>query len=98
MPSQRHNQCVFQAYYNALYNLKEDISTSQITDSGITGFLEALNLPKLSSEWLANFNAPFSIKEVSQAIAALPKGKASGPDGFLPEYYKLFTKTLAPHM
>lgn len=88
----------FGAYYHMLYNLKNDPHTTQPIESGMLGFLEPVTLLKLFSEQLTFLNAPFSIKEVSQAISSLPKDKAPGPDGFSAEHYKLFNNALAPHI
>lgn len=96
-----HPKCIanaFQAYYSAPYNLKDDPSVTQPTKMGISGFLETLNLPKLSVDQLSIFKAPFTTEEILRATSTLPNGKTSGTDSFLAEYYKLFSNTLSPHM
>lgn len=88
----------FKEYYRKLYNLKDDPSVKQPTDSNIENFLASLQLPTLSDEQLSTPNAPFTINEINHVISSLPNGKAPGPDGFFAEYYKSFSKTLNPYL
>lgn len=49
-------------------------------------------------EQLEALEAPISLNEVLIDIDALKVGKAQGPDGFLPEFYKTFKFILGPKL
>lgn len=48
------------AYYNTLYNLKDDHLISQPTPEIISVFQDSVSVPKLKTEQLMVLNAPFS--------------------------------------
>lgn len=51
-------------------------------------FFDGINLPSLSEENSRNLCRPITAQEVMETIKSLPSGKAPGPDGFGPEFYK----------
>lgn len=55
-------------------------------------FLDKLELPSLNDEQKRQINRPITEDEVLEAIKTLNGGKAPGPDGFGPEFYKTFSK------
>lgn len=44
---------------------------------------------RLTQEQTNKLNVPVTIEEISQAITKLELGKAPGPDGYSPDYYKI---------
>ena len=42
-----------------------------------------------------SYNVPFTLDEITSAIRSFQSGKAAGPDGFGPEFYKTFCDILA---
>lgn len=58
----------FREYYSSLYNLKEDLTIPHPNESGITGFLESLQLPSLSKNLMNSLNVPFTIPEIEKAL------------------------------
>lgn len=64
-----------------------DMATAQ-------AFLDQIYLP--DAPLLTHRNAPITDQEVSKAISFLTNGKAPGPDGFTPEYYKMAADIVVP--
>uniref|UniRef100_A0A3P9C0F7 Reverse transcriptase domain-containing protein n=1 Tax=Maylandia zebra TaxID=106582 RepID=A0A3P9C0F7_9CICH len=58
-------------------------------------FLDTVNLPILSEESRLDLCSPIRVQEVLDAIKSLQSGKAPGPDGFGPEFYKKMAKHVA---
>ena len=52
------------------------------------------DIPQLAMDENEILTAPFSKKEVFEAISQMKNNEAPGPDGFLAEFYK---KVLAHH-
>lgn len=78
----------FRAYYNDLYNIKEDKDTIQPSQDEILQFLAQVNLPSISPTQLSSLNTPLTVPEIVQAINNLPNSNSPGPNGFNGEYYK----------
>ena len=57
-------------------------------------FLDKIKCPSLSDEQKAALCRPISKDEVSETISNLQGGKAPGPDGFGPDFYKTFCKVV----
>uniref|UniRef100_A0A8P4KRJ8 Reverse transcriptase domain-containing protein n=1 Tax=Dicentrarchus labrax TaxID=13489 RepID=A0A8P4KRJ8_DICLA len=76
-------------FYKGLYS-------SECTSSSKTraAFLNKIKLPSLSDVQKADLCKPISKEEVLQAIRTLKGGKAPGPDGFGPEFYKTFSQEI----
>lgn len=70
----------------------KDLYSSECTssDGARAEFLNKIRLPSLSDEQQAALCRPISKDEVLEAISTLKGGKAPGPDGFGPEFYKTF--------
>ncbi len=82
---------IFTKYYKLLY-------TSEIckSDPPINAFLEQLNLPQINEQQQQALNKPITCAEINEAIDDIPSGKAAGPDGFPPEFYKAFKDIITP--
>ncbi|XDV45285.1 hypothetical protein PO909_013405 [Leuciscus waleckii] len=76
-------------YYKDLYS-----SGSTASSENMATFLNKIKLPSLSDVQKADLYKPVSKEEVLQAIHTLKGGKAPGPDGFGPEFYKTFSQEL----
>ena len=56
-------------------------------------FLEKYNLPKLNEEEEEeSLNRPVTPDEIETVIKKLPTHKSPGPDGFIREFYRAFTR------
>ena len=55
-------------------------------------FLEKYNLPKLNEEEAESLNRPVMPDEIEPVIKKLPTHKSPGPDGFIREFYRAFTR------
>ena len=64
------------------------ISESTTSSHCIQGFLEKLSLPSLSDADKSVLGRPVTSEEIKNAINSLQNGKAPGPDGYGPEFYK----------
>uniref|UniRef100_A0A3P9IJZ9 Reverse transcriptase domain-containing protein n=1 Tax=Oryzias latipes TaxID=8090 RepID=A0A3P9IJZ9_ORYLA len=80
---------IMKLYYQDLYSSQCESSADSRTE-----FLDKIKFPTLSDEQKKILNNSISKEEVSEAISALKGGKAPGPDGFGPEFYKTFSKML----
>ncbi|XDV28526.1 hypothetical protein PO909_031812 [Leuciscus waleckii] len=76
-------------YYKDLYS-----SGSTASSENMATFLNKIKLPSLSDVQKADLYKPVSKEVVLQAIHTLKGGKAPGPDGFGPEFYKTFSQEL----
>uniref|UniRef100_A0A3Q3ASG7 Reverse transcriptase domain-containing protein n=1 Tax=Kryptolebias marmoratus TaxID=37003 RepID=A0A3Q3ASG7_KRYMA len=74
---------VVREFYQKLYS-----SEYSSSDVKVTEFLGDVTLPRLTDGQQEALGAPISQIEVREAIASLKGGKAPGPDGFCPEFYK----------
>uniref|UniRef100_A0A8D0GM46 Reverse transcriptase domain-containing protein n=1 Tax=Sphenodon punctatus TaxID=8508 RepID=A0A8D0GM46_SPHPU len=82
----------FLDFYKGIY------STQNPNELVMKKFLEGIVLPKLNIDQVDFLNTPITDKEVKEAIRASKNNKAVGPDGFPNEFYKIFEKTLVPHL
>lgn len=73
------NKC-FEEFYSEIYT-----STSTTTQEDLNQFFDSLLFPKLDVAIRESLDSDFSLSEV---LRAFPTGKAAGPDGFGPEFYK----------
>lgn len=62
----------------------------------LNAFLEKLNLPKILPEGGQKLDAPLTLPEIIEAINSMNSGKSPGPDGYPVEFFKRFSKQLAP--
>lgn len=74
---------IMRQFYEKLYS-----SECNSSDKRRKQFLDRVPLPCLSDEQREKLNAPLTEEEIRRAIASLKSGKAPGPDGFCPEFYK----------
>ncbi len=70
-------------FYNKLYSTEYNT-----LDELRKSFLDQISLPSLTEEQRELLNRPVTREEVLDAIRTLQSGKAPGPDGYGPEYYK----------
>lgn len=57
-------------------------------------FLDKIHFPSLSEDQKDMLCRPITEEEVSDTIKTLQRGKAPGPDGFGPDFYKTFRKII----
>lgn len=55
-----------------------------------------MHFPKLNECARDELEEPFTLSEILEAIKSFSNGKASGPDGFGVEFYKVNANTIAP--
>lgn len=77
-------------FYQKLYSSECELSEGRRKE-----FLDRVSLPSLSEEQKEKLTAPVTEREVHAAIASLRSGKAPGPDGLCPEFYKKLSHLLA---
>lgn len=67
-----------------------DLYSSECRDSSALrkNFLDKITFPTLSAESSKDLDRPITAQEVMESIKSLRSGKAPGPDGFGPEFYK----------
>lgn len=63
-----------------------------------TSYLGSTNLPLIDPDHLRKLNAPITEEESNVTIRGLSNGKAPGPDGYAPEFYKLMREEITPPM
>lgn len=80
---------VMKTFYKDLYSSELPASSKTCEQC-----LNKIKLPSLSDVQKADLCKPISKEEVLQAIRTLKGGKAPGPDGFGPEFYKTFSQPL----
>jgi hypothetical protein len=56
------------------------------------------DIPQVSEEENQVLTAPFSEEEIKMTIYDMEHNKASGPDGFLVEFYQFFWKIMKPDL
>ncbi len=76
-------------FYYKLYSTECNTS-----DELRKSFLDQVSLPSLTEEQREFLNRPVTGKEVLDAIRTLQSGKAPGPDGYGPEYYKKMSRVV----
>ena len=82
----------FVSYYKTLYN-----SDSPLDLVNQNSFLEGLVFPCISEGTKTELERELNLNDISNAIANMRGGKASGPDGLPIDIYKLFkAKLIAP--
>uniref|UniRef100_A0A8B9GWD5 Reverse transcriptase domain-containing protein n=1 Tax=Astyanax mexicanus TaxID=7994 RepID=A0A8B9GWD5_ASTMX len=81
----------FSAYYSNLYTSE---IPSDRTDMDV--FLNSLQTPSINEELKNDLDLPLEQTEIINAIHALQKGKAPGPDGYPIEFYQAFSNKLSP--
>lgn len=82
---------IFKDFYSDLY------SSESLKDTSLFhNFFLNLEVPTLSSDQKEFLDEPIELREVSSAISAMQNGKSPGPDGFPIDFYKKFSKQLAP--
>lgn len=62
----------------------------------VDSWLKNVPLPKLDDASREALNATVTINEVTDSIQSFTNGKAPGPDGFGPEFYKKFSRQISP--
>ena len=80
---------IMKDFYHELY-----FSEGQITSENRKLFLDRINLPTLSEERKNDLCRPITVQEVLEIIKTLQSGKAPGPDGFGPKFYKKMAKSV----
>lgn len=79
----KHLVNIMKCFYQNLY------SPESLNDTGEqANFLGRIDLPTLSEESRDRLCRPVTKEEVFETIKSLLGGKAPGPDGFCPEFYK----------
>lgn len=78
---------IFKDFYQKLYS-SECQNTSELRDR----FFDGIRLPTLSENYRNDLCRPITTQEVAETIKSLQSGKAPGPDGFGPEFYKKMMK------
>ena len=81
----------FREFYSEIYTSK-----STATQADFDQFFDSLQFPQLDDAFKENLDLDFTLSELQDAIKAFPTGRAAGPDGFGPEFYKAFHDLLAP--
>lgn len=74
---------IMRQFYHKLYST--ECNTSEQVRKA---FLDQISLPSLTEGQQEILNRPITRKEVLESIHSLQSGKAPGPDGYGPEYYK----------
>lgn len=81
----------FREFYSDIYSSK-----TTATLENFDNFFNSLSLPQLDASSKDHLDLPITVLEIQEAIKAFPGGKAPGPDGYGPEFYKAFGHNLAP--
>ena len=77
---------IMRQFYQKLYSSECELSEERRKE-----FLDKVSLKSLAEEQKEKLTAPVTEKEVRAAIPSLKGGRAPGPDGFCPEFYKKLT-------
>ena len=80
---------IMKNYYEKLY-----APDSSSNADSMLNFLEGLSLPSLSDADRNILGKSITPEEVTEAITSMQSGKAPGPDGYGPEFFKKFKKLL----
>ncbi len=75
-------------FYQELYKAK--------AKGDVDSWLKNVPISKLDSASREALNAAITINEVTDSIKSFSSGKAPGPDGFGPEFYKKFSRQISP--
>ena len=78
---------IMRQFYCKLYSTECNTS-----DELRKSFLDQISLPSLTEKQRELLNRPVTREEVLDAIRTLQSGKAPGPDGYGPEYYKKMSR------
>lgn len=78
---------------NSKGTLTEDIRRQD----RIVCFPKVSGLPAMEEDCLASLEAPLSTEEFETILSQLKPGKSPGADGLTNQYYRSFSKILAPH-
>uniref|UniRef100_A0A8C5Q7B2 Reverse transcriptase domain-containing protein n=1 Tax=Leptobrachium leishanense TaxID=445787 RepID=A0A8C5Q7B2_9ANUR len=84
----------FHKYFSSLYCLRD----SPPSKVDIRAYLKESLQSSLPPEVAETLEAPFTPKELVEAIRSTATGKSPGPDGFTIAYYKTFLPYLSPHL
>lgn len=76
-------------FYHKLYS-----SECNTSDELRKSFLDQISFPSLTEEQRELLNREVTREEVLDAIRSLQSGKAPGPDGYGPEYYKKMSRAV----
>ncbi|XP_069604436.1 G-patch domain and KOW motifs-containing protein isoform X1 [Ranitomeya imitator] len=80
---------VFRKFYDKLYT-----SSVERGAEDMTGYLEGIDLPRLSREECEVLEEPIGEEELGAALVGVAGGKAPGADGIPAEVYKVLKETL----
>lgn len=74
----------------------QELYSSECGDKANPGesFFNKIHLPGLSEQQSLDLGKPITTQEVLEAIQSLKGGKAPGPDGFGPDFYKKMAKKI----
>lgn len=86
----RYINKIMKEFYQNLYS-----SECHSTEEKTNHFLNNIRLPSLTLEERVDICKPITEEEVLNTINSLRGGKAPGPDGFCPEFYKKMGKDIA---
>lgn len=86
----REINAAFKSYYSKLY------TSVPPNDSNMDTFLNNIEIPTVDEQTNANLEQPITLGEIYDSIREMNNGKTPGPDGFTSEFYKTFSKQLAP--
>ena len=71
-------------FYTKLY------SSNNTTVEDIRGYLNTIEIPKLSEKYREDLDQPIQMEELNYAVKKLKYNKSPGADGITPEFYKCF--------
>lgn len=77
--------------YSKLYSTQSVKEVKLLDD-----FFDNLDIPSINERNKKLLEEPISLEEVRIAIQNLQSSKAPGPDGYTPEFYKMFLADIAP--
>uniref|UniRef100_A0A8D0H8V9 Reverse transcriptase domain-containing protein n=1 Tax=Sphenodon punctatus TaxID=8508 RepID=A0A8D0H8V9_SPHPU len=80
----------FLQFYTALYQ------STNPSEEHIENFLKGIRLPQLTKTQKEYLNAPITLEETQAIIKEFPNNKATGPDGFPFEFYKIYSGEVTP--
>ncbi|XP_043916080.1 filensin [Protopterus annectens] len=83
---------LFHQIYSQTYNNSNFMTTKEEMKT----FLKEITFPSATEPQRNLLASQITTKEILEAIDNLKIGKAPGPDGFSPEFYKTFKETLTP--
>lgn len=79
----------FKGFFTKLYNIRQIRKIpEELAGAKIRQYIQESGMPKLKAEESLRLEEPISIEEFETAVSELVNGKAPGPDGFTPTYYK----------